>query len=433
MKKEDMYGGESLEISSPPREQYATYEEAVNNAGFAKYMYDPAQRMMSQPISLFPGGYGYSTHPNPGPQQYYMNPPVGLGSNPYMNQPYTFPYQPNPAFQQPFYQQQPQQQELTYFIEPVNFGGNEYLPPAGFEEEIEKMKMDYWMEEQENAAKTANTYSTNPYYGYNTNYYGVPYYNPWQYNSVNAEIQQKITDMQNEAKENRINFNMNLSKLAHNIAGDRRVDEDVLEEVYRGKVIQNPGGLTTQDVYNNVRFSNMVPYDNSQFYRDHDMAVSREHNMVIPKDSNMQECFNGFGQLHYKYEMEEEQHRRRNGATLYNSDNNAFKYFIRSKVAEREAKKNGVPVSGNMMGNQMFNTNPSMNSFPTLQQSAKLLDDGTLNITCNFGSKMGQTYSVHNSQEAEYEQDRARFQSFIDTIPESIYLNNPNPNGGGVK
>lgn len=425
MKKEDMYGGESLELGSPPNEQYATYEEAVNNANFSKYVYDPAQRLMSQPVSLFPGGYGYSTHPNPGPQQQYMNPPIGLGSNPYMT-PYN-PMKPNPVFQNPIYQQQFQQQpqETSYFIKPVNFGGNDYLPPTGYEDEIDNLKMKYWMEEQEKIAKSETP--QNLYYGYNTNYYGVPYYNPWQYNSINSEIQQRISDMENEAKENRINFNMNLSRLAHKIAGDRPVNEDVLDEIYRGKTVQSLYGVTMDDLYNEARFSNMVPFDNSQFYRDHNMAVTREHNSIISKDASMQECFTDFGQLHDKYELEEEQHRRRNGASLYNSDNNAFKYFVRAKVAEREAKKNGMSMTSNIAPN----FNPNMSQFPTLQQSARLLDDGTLNITCNFGSKMGQTYSVHNSQEAEYEKDRERFQGFINSIPGSIYLNNPN--GGGDK
>lgn len=419
MKKEDMYGGESLELGSPPNEQYASYSEAISNAGFGKYLYDPAQRLMSQPVNLFPGGYGYSTHPNPGPQQYYTSPPIGLGSNPYMGGQMYSPYRPNPVFQQPFYQQQPQ--EITYFIKPVNFSGNEFLPSDNYEDEIEKLKLKYWMEEQENAAKNTNGYSTNQYYGYGTNYYGVPYYNPWQYNSVNSEIQQKITELENEARENRIQMNMNLSRLAHNIAGDGEIDESALDEVYRGKTVQSPTGMTTQDVYDNMRFNSMIPFDNSQFYRDHNMAVSREHNMIIPKDSDMQHCFSSFGELHAKYDMEEEQHRRRNGASLYNSNNDAFKYFVRSKAAERYGRTNN-PVMSNGF-------NPGMNQFPTLQQSATLLDDGTLNITCNFGSKKGQTYSVHNSQEAEYEKDRLKFQGFIDSIPGSIYLNNPNKGG----
>ena len=67
-----------------------------------------------------------------------------------------------------------------------------------------------------------------------------------------------------------------------------------------------------------------------------------------------------------------------------------------------------------------------LSGFPTLAESAKLTEDGTLNITCNFGSRAGQVYSVHNSEEAGYEQDRQRFQQFIDSIPHSIYLDSPN-------
>ena len=63
-----------------------------------------------------------------------------------------------------------------------------------------------------------------------------------------------------------------------------------------------------------------------------------------------------------------------------------------------------------------------------LNENASIAEDGSLHITCNFGSHAGETYSVHNSQEAEYEQKRERFGSFIDSIPGAIYQNN---HGGG--
>lgn len=428
MRRENFYTGEVVSDTSPAilTNEYTTEAEAIQNASFGKYDYDPGMRMVSQqPMSIYPGGYGYN--PNP-----YI-PPIGLGSYPYNNYGYQgTPYNNmmNPAL---MYQQQYQQpQEIKYFISPVNFSGSDYLPPMNYEEMIDELKLEYWMKEQDQTAKNSvnlqNSGYYNPYGGYN--YYGVPYYNPYQYNSINSEISQKITDIQNEARENRINFNLNLAQLAHNISGDT-YDYVELEERYRGKQISAPGcSLSFAELVQFNRFENLVPFDNSQMYRDHDMAVSREYHSVVSKDSNMQECFENMGVLNTHYELEEEQHRRRNAGVLYNSDDNSYKYFVRSKAAERYAAKNGVRLQNNIDTMKTYQ-NGLITNFPTLSQSAKLCDDGTLNITCNFGSKAGQTYSVHNSQEAEYEQNRSRFQSFMNSIPNSIYLNNPNPNSGG--
>ena len=56
--------------------------------------------------------------------------------------------------------------------------------------------------------------------------------------------------------------------------------------------------------------------------------------------------------------------------------------------------------------------------------AVKLADDGTLNVTCNFGSNMGKTYTVVNSNESNYEEKRERFSRFLSSIPGSIYRNN---------
>ena len=424
MRKEDFFTGEPVETGSPPNfeEQYTTETEAIQNASFGAYSYDPAMRMMSQPVSIYPGGYGYTGFQGPtyNPNvvnPYFMNPPVGLGSNPYYGG-----Y--NPAFA---YQQQYQQpQEIKYFIQPVNFSGD-YLPSLEYEKEIEQLQMDFWMREQEEAAKTEATSGYNPYSCYN-NYYGVPFYNPYQYNNISQEAQQKIREIQDRARDARVQLNFQLSQLAHNLAGEQ-YNKDELYERFTGKEVSAPGGgMTIADIYQANRFANLVPFDNSQMYRDHDLAASRAYNAHVSKDANMQECFENMGVVNAAYELEEEQHRRRNGATLYNANDNSYKHFVKSKVAEKIAQKNGMQV--NPFAGLAQQPSSILSGFPTLSQSAKLTDDGTLNITCNFGSKAGQTYSVHNSQEAEYIKDRERFRSFVDSIPGSIYLSNPN---GGDK
>lgn len=423
MRREDFFTGEpEINSGSPSFSEFTSETEAIQNASFGKYDYDPGARMMSQPVSIYPGGYGYNTNFNN-----FMNPPVYSGQQGYYGGGNPALYYQQQMYQQQQIQQQQMQQEIKYFIPPVNLSGSEYLPSLNYENEIEQLKMDYWMKEQESVAKNSvNNMNSgyNPFTGYN-NYYGVPYYNPYQYNSLNAEISKKIQDIQNTAKENRINFNIHLATLAHNYAG-HTYNEDELRERYTGKSVSCPTSVTYADIYEQQRFDNMVPFDNSQFYRDHNEAVSREFNSIISKDSNMKECFENMGVLHAKYEMEEEQHRRRNGATLYNSEDNSYKYFVKTKAAERYAKNNGLPLAKIIENSDQFKQN-MLGTLPTLAQSAKLCDDGTLNITCNFGSKAGQVYSVHNSQEAGYEQSREKFQQFIDSIPGSIYLDSPNP------
>lgn len=438
MRREDFFTGEVLTGTSPQISEIST-EEAINNASFGKYDYEPGSRLM-QPISINPGGYGYN------PNQNFMNPPMyngyqmysggyqqnynpyyyngyyqqpNMGYNPYYNNYYNNQYQ-----QQQYYQQQ-MQQEVRTFIEPVNLSGSEYLPPMNYEDQIEQLKIDYWVKEQEEIGRVAVNNNNGFYNGYN--YYGAPFYNPFQYNSYTSEISNKIEQMKEQAKENRINLNIQLSMLAHNYLRET-YDENELRERYTGKYVSNPGTpITYAEIYEQQRFNNLVPFDNSQMYRDHYAAVSKEHNEIVPADSNLKDCFTNMGVLHAHYLMEEEKHRRRNGRLLYNSEDNSYKYFVRAKASERYAQEKGGIVNSTISDHFGFNTarHSLINQFPTLSQSAKLCDDGTLNITCNFGSKAGQVYSVHNSQEASYDKDRERFQQFIDSIPGSIYLDSP--------
>lgn len=435
MRKEDFYTGELLQDSSPPNLQNEA--EAAQMASFGKYDYDPGMRMMTQPIQLTPGAYGYNTNPY-GYTNFnnYMNQPMyGLGMNPYMyqqQQQYYNPNMGNPALNAYNNQQQQQSQfPQQYFVKPVNFSGD-YLPPADYEEQIQKWKLELWNKQQEQEVKDMVDRKNSCYYspygsGYGYNYYGVPYY--MQYNNANNDVARLVHEMEEEAKQNRVNLNIQLSKLAHNICG-HNCDDKEIEKRYTGEYVDVPQEMIAvqQEMYNCNRFANMVPFDNANYYREKDAEVSREFNSVVSKDSNMKECFEDMGVLHAKYVLQEEYHRRKDGGLLYNSDDNSYKYFVRAKAAERYAQKTGSPIINNaaMPGQQL------LQSFPTLQQAARLCDDGTLNITCNFGSKAGQVYSVHNSQEAGYEQDRERFLGFINSIPGSIYLNNK-PEGGENK
>lgn len=400
MIREDFYTGEPVNYGSPPFSD-CSENEAVQNASFGRYNYDPTVRAAMMQQQVYPGFVGYNTNPNA--QPYYA--PTGLGAN------------PNPAFYQnnfsnPYmnsFMSQPA--ETIYHVEGVNFGGSEYLPSIGTEEKIEQLKRIYWEKEQEQQVSIANSYGS---YG-SLNYYGMPYYNPYSFNNITNELSKEIDKIKNEARDNRMALNIQLSTLAHNICADAYQESDI-NQIYSGKDINVPAAnkMTYGDIYNMNRLQNMVPVDNSQIYVDHNTEVSRKFNTIIPKDSNLEDTFKNMGVMMAEWEMEEEMHRRKDGGNLY--DSNSYKTFVKMKAAE----KLGKPASAQNQMNQSYTTE---SMFPTLSQHAKLCDDGTLNIS--FGNLFNDL-SINN-QEQEYEKDRQRFNSFLNSIPGALYT----PSEGG--
>ena len=405
------YMGEVVDATSP------SIQEAIDNASFGKYSYDPMSRMQ---VSL-PGWQGYSTSQNP--QGFYQQQPMGyigqamtgynygLGMNPYM------------------YQQQQQQvpQQPNYVqIPPLNYRGD-YLPPMNFEETLDKLSAQFWMKEQEQAVQRNNNG-----YGFGYNYYGNMFYN--YSNPVVMEANNIVHKMQQQASENRINFNIQLGKLAYNLTyGKGNYDEAKLEELYRGKVIENPLGVQVDTLKEQARMASLVPFDNSAYYQAYQAQVTAQHNAIIPPDSNMVEAFNRSGELWATYMMEEEMHRRRNLASAY--DSNGYKYFIRKCIAERNNVDgnrfngqaiapmlggNGIPAPGTM---NVYTSNPRnggshVTSIPSIDSQGNM--NLTLSIPCNFGSMKGSTYTV-NEKESAYDKKREEFNRFVDSIPKSIY------------
>lgn len=459
MRSEDFYSGEPVITGSPPNFSNPNVvspisigggvDEAANMASFGAYAYDPAMRSM-----MNPGGYGYN--PGYGGSPYFMNPPqqyggivyqppqygIGAPPSPYGNVQPTYniykPGGPNPAFQMgmmPQYQQQ-QQIPTSYHIPGINMGG-EYMPPADYEKRLSELEIEYYNKVIEQQAKdevNAAINNGNVYgYGYNGgyNYYGMPFYNQYQYSSADLELRRAVEAMQNEARENRMAFNLQISKLAHNFNKDS-ISDDQIRERYSGKTVEIPQQngiiMTPQDYWEIGRFYQVEPFDNSQVYRDHFMRVSEEFNKIIPSNSNLKDTFNNMGIVAAQYEMEEEMHRRRDGGNLYNNSDNAYKRLIRKKAKERYAAEKGVNLSTSGAVLPNFNANQAKQNFinnSTLANNCTLQDDGTLNVSlklpCNIGSHAGQMYTV-NSQEAAYDEKRERFNQFIDSIPGSIYL-----------
>jgi len=451
MRSEDFYTGEPVVTGSPisfsenmvPSINNNDVNEAASMAAFGAYAYDPGMRQQL----MTPGGYGYGVSPN------FMNPPtqfggivyqppmygIGAPPSPYGNiQPsYNIyrPNMPNPAMQMGMVQPQYQQVPTQYHIPGVNMGG-EYMPPADFEQRLSELEMAYYSKvinqqaiDEVNMSMNQSVYG----YGYNGgfNYYGMPFYNQYQYSSADLELRRAVEAIQQEARDNRMAFNMQMSRLAHNFSGHQITDEQIRER-YEGRTIDIPEQsgivITPQDYWEIGRFYNLEPFDNSQMYRDHFNRVREEFQKIIPANSDLQTTFSNMGIVAAQYEMEEEMHRRRDGGNLYNNTDNAYKRLIRKKAKERYAAEKGIVLSDTGAAIPNFSAQQAKQNFisnSTLSNCATLQDDGTLNVSlrlpCNVGSHTGQIFEV-NGQESQYDEKRARFGQFIDSIPGSIYL-----------
>ena len=431
---EDFYTGEPVNIGSPQNFINSSQDmEAANMASFGKYDYDPGNRQLPQ-ASIYPGGNGFNSVVNP-IQPLYPPTQQGIGAMPPGYTPYT-PYgNVGPTYGQfrtGMQQQQVQyQQPTTYHIPGVNLSGD-FIPPADFDKYISGLEREFWIKQQElevekEMERNNSVYGYGGWQGYN--YYGTPYYNPYQYNAINNEYSAKLEELKNKAKDTRLEFDINLSKLAHNFVNDG-ISEEAIVERYQGKSIDIPRAMipSYQEYYEQNRLYNLVPFDNSQEYRDHMNMVRNQIRNVIPENADLKETSEKMAIIWSDWELEEEEHRRKNAGVLYNSGDNSYKYFVRRKAQERYMREHGVqPTTASFnYGNGLVQS--YVDSSPLLSQTATLADDGTLNVSldlpCNVGSHKGQTYSIHNSQESEYDEKRERFNAFLDSIPGNIYLDN---------
>lgn len=417
MIQEDFYSGEPVDWVP---QNFSSEHEAANMAEFGRSKYD----------------YGSGTRSFTTNQPYYGQ-QVGIGA-PYYQQTQYSPYgNPMPMYRGQQFQQMPQQ-IASYHIPGYNPGGSEFLPTTGYETKVENLEFEYWQAKQNVDVQTEMDMQQSVY-GYGMmngyNYYGVPYYNPYKYNSLDNEYRLKLDKIKEEAKENRKNFNKNLLKLAHNIVGTNITDEEIEKhcEGYDVEISQEVYG-NAQEMYSQARIANMVPFDNSGYYKKARADHLKEVREILPENANMEETFKNLGILAAKYEMDEEMHRRRDLSGNYSSENNAYKYYVKRKARERYAAEHNMILDDNnvMHPNQtQFATtfgNQILNGLPTLSQNATIADDGTLNVSLslpvNVGSHKGEVYTINNQNEAEYERKRQQFGKFLDTIKSDIYLDN---------
>lgn len=421
MYKFDLYTGEPSMEGSPPNlsQSELSQQEIVQNANMT-FDYDPNQRMnqmYQQQQYYVPGLYGY----NQGMFGNFMNPPImqnqQSGFQGYVGNP-AFQYMQNIGMQNP-YMMKPQCSDYTYYIPGFNTGSRVLLP-SDAEEVCERLQAEMSMElEEANAqriAKQQQYYNNLGMY----NYYGTPYaYSYYADPSITNKYKRKIEEMRKQAEEARNNLNRNLSRLTQNyLYGE--VDEGEIDKLYEGRFVTVPGAQIQQN-YDQQRLAAMKPIDTSYQYQQHNANISTEYAKYFDENTDMNSFLRDVGQVISAERLEEETHRRRDVSGLYQQDG-AYKSLIRQKLRERYKTENEGGQFNIPNLNNQDNNIPMGGSFPTLQQSAKLLDDGTLQISAPawLGNKQ---YSIKNTMEDEYEANRNRFL-------QSIYRDNPMPGGG---
>lgn len=393
MKREDMFGGEAIDyVASPNMSDEAVAANMA--AGLGSYMYGPPQ-----PNTIQPGYEGYSANPA-----------------------YTFMQQQ----QQPFQQQLPQC-DITYTVQPLNFG-NEFLPPKGYEDTIESMQRQYMndlmmqdvkdtvdnISREQIGIPNSYAYNGNMYNYYGNNYnYGFPMV--YSYDKYIDGYRDQLQEMEEQARERRAELNMNLSKLARNYVGES-FDDQQIYDMYHGKIVTIPG-VSYQQIYDQQMYDNLVPFDNSQMYRDHELKVREEFNKYIKPEASMQETFDNMGIVYANWLLDEEKYKRKHlSKEVY--DSSGYKALIRKSVMAKYAKEQGVVLpsyDGQYEKKQADYLTDKfaqmkrdiLGEFPLLSNNSTLADDGTLHIVST------------NMMESEYSDKAKRFNAFLHSANDS--------------
>jgi hypothetical protein len=414
----DFYTGAPVEhdIQEPTTDMSTQYVFDANQRMARMQQMQPQQPMYYQP------GFGYNmnipTYP-PQPQYpYYNQMPAFPMNQPVYPQPmgggYMGPGVGNPAFA---YMQQnqmnpygyqygaPQQMQFQYEDKVVNVPGfntgSDVMLTADAQDICDRMQVDMMVDQEEAIAKRMSHFQG--YFNYNQygyNYYGTPYVNMYEDQSVTARYRQKISDMRQEAVQRRMKFNKNLSKLVHNYLNDGTTDDEI-NKVYDGYSYTIPGAKIKSD-QEQARMDRLVPVSNQNAYVNHFNEVKQMMDNIVNPKGNMQDFLHDQGMFQIYINLEEELHRRRDDGRLYNKD--AYKVFLRRAIRERQGlppdPKENIPMGA---------------AFPTLNECGRIMEDGTLSISApswirsNNGSGIMNGIETKDSLEQHFEENRHRF------------------------
>ena len=418
-------------------------QQGWNGYGYNNYGYNN-QNMFGQYMNMPSNNYGY----NYGYQGYQGAP---------MNTPYMPGYAGNPAGQMmmqntsltaPVGQYNPYTQQAMYFassapsvpqdrvitVDGYTPSGSTYMLKADAEDVCDQMQVDMMFEQFAAAEKRESRvqgYFNNNYgaYTYYNNYYGMPYVNPYFDQGIYNSYMDKLRQMAEEAVERRSRFNKNLSRLCHNYLDDGVTDEQI-DQLYDGYSYTIPG-IKIQEYNRNDRLYNVVPFDNSWMYQQHEAEVSAYYKAMSPSH-DMNGWLNDCGFIIMMDKLEEQYHKNKDGKRRYDVDTfhkYLMKYAVEHDLQRQQrvllAKQNKVlqeVKNGDLSGlPQGWNETMSFlfgdNAVKEMEERAKFLAANGIHVPGppdSLGTPVPVDESVFsNEEEAEFEERRSRF---IDSI-----------------
>lgn len=206
--------------------------------------------------------------------------------------------------------------------------------------------------------KELDEYNNNNNLYYN-NYYGnLNRTNPY----IVEKYKKKQFELEQQAKQRRIDFNKRLSTIAHTCLDGKAPDEEYLNSIYDDRTVTIPA--KNVEAINKIGMLEKYTADAtaSQItnYAYHDKNITNEHDKVINPKSSLLEFLDTAGELYALGMQEEVNKARRDKSKIYDNSDNYRKYLMQ-QIQRRDGTVNN-------------------SLFPTLANSSNVLDDGTLQV-----------------------------------------------------
>ena len=273
------------------------------------------------------------------------------------------------------YQQQPVV-DMNYTVEHGwNPSGAQYMVSSDYEQKVDDLKKRI----NEAQIEHNNNYSYSVYSYYNMNNNGV---NPY----VMSKFASEIKELEQQAINNRINFNKRLSKAAHIGLGDDISDDDI-NSIYDSKQVANTNtGYSPFDIaYHNI--CNMRPINyayEQQQYNYANSKITNSHNETLGECKSLKDFLDNAGKILTDDMLEESNRKKKDKSKAYNTGNE-YQQYLATQLQSRDGR---VPDS----------------LYSNLYSSGSINGDGSLNIKV---PEFLQNKKIES--ENKYAEDRARF------------------------
>lgn len=381
----------SADFMNPPAVyQQGDYNPLIQNANPAQYNYGPSQ---VPPMASYQQQRNVAAANlqqqlgSPLPIQVY-----GYGGMPQYNNGY------GSYFQQ-------QYQPAVQIVQGFNPLGVSEIPYTNHEQKAADIQ-NYYNDQAERYKDTRynNYQNTYNYYGY----YNTTYMDP---NIIQGYNKAK-SDLEQEAKDNRIEINKAISRMVHSYLGDG-ITEEQLDAIYDDKRITVPGMNYEdfQEQQEELKLSRLVDVHemNVRKMREADAQVTQKHNQIVNKDSNLGEFMSQAGMLLYQDAYEAMQKAQKNRDIFTNKE---FRDYIGSQIERREPNSNNANAF-----KALFETFPEAKDMISEghPDGIDLMDDGSVKI--QLPEYMRKDNELHmatpNKEQMDYAQERAKFISQI--------------------